>query len=288
VKTLLVPLDGSELGSRALPYVRTLAANLSARVHLLHVATDRPHGHRTPPASAASLNDAASMLRADGFDVVTEEVRGSPAACIVQAAANDDDSLIVMATHGYSGIRRWRLGSVTEQVIHVTDRPIFVVHGMAAPPASNPPHLKNLLLPLDGSAFAQQALPLATELATHTQAALCLLHAHLPMDAYPALARASLAGEHFTDLLGERRRALRGELEEIAQTLQQQHIAASTCIKEGHPAEAIIAEAARRGCDAIVMATHGYSGIRGWALGSVANRVLHTTPVPLVLVRARE
>jgi nucleotide-binding universal stress UspA family protein len=286
LKTLLVPLDGSELGSRVLPYVRSLAATLSARVQVLSVAPTRQNG--TAHAGATALDDAADLLRADGFDVATQIVQGSPAPCIVEAAAAHDDTLIVMATHGYSGIRRWTLGSVTEQVIHAATRPIFVVPGAASPSASNPPRLQHMLVPLDGSAFSRQALPLATELATHTQATLHLLHAHLPVTAYPPLARASLADERFTDLLTEQRQNVARELEGVASTLQQQDIAVKTRIADGHPAEVITAEAARLTCDVIVMATHGYSGIRRWALGSVANRVLHTTPVPLVLVHANE
>jgi nucleotide-binding universal stress UspA family protein len=59
-------------------------------------------------------------------------------------------------------------------------------------------------------------------------------------------------------------------------------------VVEGHPAEAIIDEAERQQSDVIVMATHGYSGIKRWSLGSVADKVLHATDTPLVLVRARE
>jgi nucleotide-binding universal stress UspA family protein len=271
-----------------LPYVRTLAANVSARVQLLYVAGARQNGNHALHQGETALDDAATLLRADGFDVATQVAHGTPAPCIVDAAAEDGDTLIVMATHGYSGIRRWTLGSVTEQVIHTTTRPVFVVHGAAPPPASNPPHLKHILLPLDGSDFSRQALPLATELATHTQATLHLLHARLPVGAYPTFARVSLANERFSDLLAEQRQTIAQELAGVAGELQQQSIAASTSVKDGSPAEVITAEAARRQCDAIVMATHGYSGIRRWALGSVANRVLHTAPVPLLLVHATE
>jgi nucleotide-binding universal stress UspA family protein len=271
-----------------LPYVRTLAANFSARVQLVSVTTARQQGKGAPYRAETALDDAATLLRADGFDVDARIIHGTPASCIVEAAAANDETLIVMATHGYSGIRRWTLGSVTEQVIHTTRRPVFVVHGAASPPASNPPQLKHMLLPLDGSAFSRQALPLATELATHAQATLHLLHAHLPVCDYPALARASLSDDRFADLLREQRQTTAQDLEAVAGELQQQHIAANTCIKDGHPAEVITSAAARRQCDAIVMVTHGYSGIKRWALGSVANRVLHTTPVPLVLVHASE
>src|SRR6266508_3328482 len=69
--------------------------------------------------------------------------------------------------------------------------------------------------------------------------------------------------------------------------LRRQHLSVKVAVVNGHAAEVIIDEAARRGADLIVMATHGYSGLRRWAMGSVADKVLHATRTPLVLVRAR-
>jgi nucleotide-binding universal stress UspA family protein len=64
-------------------------------------------------------------------------------------------------------------------------------------------------------------------------------------------------------------------------------VGASTQVVQGHAAEVLVDEAARRGVDLIVMATHGYSGLKRWALGSVADKVLQATITPLLLVRAK-
>ena len=78
------------------------------------------------------------------------------------------------------------------------------------------------------------------------------------------------------------------EVGEQAQALRRRDLAVRTIVLNGHAAEVIVDEATREQADLIVMATHGYSGLRRWALGSVADKVLHATTTPLVLVRAQE
>jgi nucleotide-binding universal stress UspA family protein len=91
--------------------------------------------------------------------------------------------MIAMATHGYSGLKRWALGSVTDKVVHATSTPVFIARG-AAPERA--PALKRILVPLDSSALARQALPLATQLARSARAELLLLQAVAPtIEAYP-------------------------------------------------------------------------------------------------------
>jgi nucleotide-binding universal stress UspA family protein len=77
------------------------------------------------------------------------------------------------------------------------------------------------------------------------------------------------------------------DLVTCAANLRREQITAIPMVVTGHVAEAIVDEAARREVDIIVMATHGYGGLRRWALGSVADKVLHATTTPLVLVRAQ-
>ena len=77
------------------------------------------------------------------------------------------------------------------------------------------------------------------------------------------------------------------ELGAQADALRLRDIAVKTAVVNGHAAEVLVDEAARRGVDLIVMATHGYSGLKRWALGSVADKVLHATTTPLLLVRAQ-
>jgi len=306
MKTILVPLDGSALALRILPYVRMLAPILGASVRLLRVITaeqinralashkavlyelDAPQA--TGPArephvwelvsklTQAYLLSQAALLRQDGFDVDIHVGTGSPAASIVEVAQATSATLIAMATHGYSGLQRWALGSVTDKVVQATTPPILIVPGVAPMLAGK---LKRILLPLDGSEFAKQALPLATELATCANAELILFEAVPPkLEAYPGIPLPS-------DVLIALRDGALDELRALAGELHQYGLQVSTMVVTGHAAEKIIETAGLHQADLIVMATHGYGGLKRWALGSVADKVLHATTTPLLLVRAQ-
>jgi nucleotide-binding universal stress UspA family protein len=308
MKTILVPLDGSALAEQTLPYVRMLAPASGATIHLLRVISDeekttlldndpavlyRAEAIDVPlweretrvwdmlrQRAESYLDAQAIALRSDGFDVDSHVDVGAPAERIIAVAEQLGADLIVMATHGYTGFKRWTLGSVTDKVVQASPAPVFVVPG-ATPEQSGAPRLKRILLPLDGSAFAQQALPPAIELATHGHAELILLRAIVPtVEAYhgtllPADVQAALRDHAQEDL-----RAVAGELHPY-------EIPIKTAVVIGYVAEQIVTAAAQHQVDLIVMATHGYGGIKRWALGSVADKVLHATPAPLLLVRVR-
>ena len=315
MNTLLIPLDGSALAEQVLPYARALAPLLKSKIHLIRILTDvEPdavfpetlfgvYGVAEPPeafrqrtqrawderrhAAEGYLESRALDLREAGLHVTTEVLVGPPGQVIVEEAASQGAALIVMATHGYSGLKRWRLGSVTEQVMHTTTTPVFAVRG-ALPPVSAAPALRRVLVPLDGSDLARQALPLAIELATAAQAELILLEAVAPtieaMASFRPLGRPLPQYGERLDLL--RRQATR-DLEALAAQLRDDGLRVQTVVMNGPAAEVIVDEAALREANLIVMATHGYSGLKRWALGSVAERVLHTATMPLVLVRAQ-
>ena len=315
--TIVVPLDGSELAAQVMPHVRTLAPLLDAHVHLLRVVPATPPGdseswaqvlisvYGAPESEAARrdhhndvmeelhqqaqayLDTQAQMLRSAGIEVTSEVRTGSPAETIVEvAAAHMPGALIAMATHGYSGLRRWTLGSVADKVIHATDAPVLLVRGQAQPVVQPP---RRILTPLDGSGLSRQALPLASEIARAARAELILLRAVVPMiEAYigaPVLGRPLVENSETLNALHEY--AL-DELKAEATSLRAEVPRVLTRAIIGYPAEVIIDEAREMDVDLIVMATHGYSGLRRWALGSVADKVLHATTTPLILVRASE
>jgi nucleotide-binding universal stress UspA family protein len=314
MQTILVPLDGSAVAEQVMASVRLLAPILSARVHLLVVITDEQKQHliahfaAAPPGAAgryetdwhwerraqtqlahaaeAYLTDQAQALRTAGLDVTFEVTSGAPAERIVDIAASEPQALIAMVTHGYSGLQRWTLGSVADKVVQATRTPICLVRAMEQPPAGAQ-SLQRILVPLDGSVLAEQALPLAIELAVRAQAELLLFHAVRPFVA-PVL-----------DLLPFHRPppTIDFPAHGHAQALQLLHgvierwhpheIAVLPLVASGEPAQEIVDLAAHEHVDLIVMATHGYSGVRRWTLGSVADKVLHSTATPLLLVRAQ-
>jgi len=309
MKTILVPLDGSALAEQVLPQVRLLAPLLEARVHLLRGITLSEStllsakGHGTAlakdggaPAPAVCAQCAqtalcghtdcyiaaqASALRAAGVDADADMRVGAPAAVISTAAAQSQDTLVAMVTHGHRGLRRWVRGSVADEIVHNTTAPLLLVRGSARE-SQAAPRLKRILVPLDGSALARQALPLAIELVARARAELILLWVVAPsIDAYLRIFPAE----------ADARGALRDQVAEALATYADQRLTPpeqiTSAVGVGPPAQAIAEEASRRHVDLIVMATHGYIGLQRWHLGSVADQVLHGTTTPLLLVRSQ-
>jgi nucleotide-binding universal stress UspA family protein len=310
MKTILVPLDGSALAEQVLPYVRLLAPLLDARVRLIQAIDevgDRiftnpladTYGHdplaapwerqeqpldRLRQCAEGYLENHALALRAEGLDAEAEVIVGHAAEAIVEVARREHVAMVAMATHGYSGLKRWALGSVADKVVHAACAPVLVVRGGAVPP----PALGRILVPLDGSALANQALPLASELARCAQAELVVMQAvPAAIEAYPGLRPLGRPLPQYGDVLAALRRQATQDLAAVVNQLRQRELAACTVVANGHAAETIIDQATQRHTDLIVMATHGYGGLKRWALGSVADKVLHATATPLLLVRAR-
>jgi len=315
MKTIEVPLDGSAVAEQVLPHVRLLAPILAARVRLIRVVSDEEvagvlaHAgdlaHELAGRSPFEEVDAqqvgellrqratdylaahARELRAAGVDVDVVVRDGSPAEQILDVAGHDQVTLVALATHGYSGLRRWALGSVADKVLQAATTPVFLVRAAEPAPASVR-SWKRILVPLDGSALAEQALPLAIALARRAPAELILVHVVVPLIEYvPGLSpfsRPLPSSIAFPDVLREQAQQ---QLTATINRFGAPQVAMTPMVILGYPAEEIIDAAIERQADLIVMATHGYSGLRRWALGSVADKVLHASSIPLVLVRAQ-
>jgi nucleotide-binding universal stress UspA family protein len=305
MKTILVPLDGSALAERVLPYARLLARTIDARLHLLRVVTDVRHEHvplddptvraeaGVPPGATErdsapawealrqfaenDLAEHAAQLRAAGLQVTSEVRVGAPAETIVEVAAACHARMIAMATHGYSGLTRWALGSVADAVLHTAAAPVLLVRGNAPPP-KHASAIKRIIVPLDGSELARQALPTAIELADFARAEVVVVQAITPsIEDY--LGAASPVAELRDNL---RAQALHEYEQQVA---GDRPAAVTAAVLVGHAAQAIAEEVDWRRADLIVMATHAYSGLRRWVHGSVADQLLHATTTPLLLVR---
>jgi nucleotide-binding universal stress UspA family protein len=256
------------------------------RERLSHLADNAyiPIGQELARTQAENyLQDQLMWLRNYGIEPQIEAVIGRPDEVIAQVASELENPMIVMATHGYSGLRRWMLGSVTDKVIHTVSCPVLVVRA-GNEDRTREVTLRRILLPLDGSALARQALPLATEVAIQTGAKeLMLLTAVKPIMA--EYAYGVIAETNTTEGVGGK---LLAEVADVADTLTNHGVTITSLVANGFPAEVVVDTANDQQVDLLVMATHGYSGLRRWALGSVADKVIHTTTTPVLLVRARE
>jgi nucleotide-binding universal stress UspA family protein len=163
--------------------------------------------------------------------------------------------------------------------------PVFVVR--SEPPAREPT-LRRIMVPLDGSPLARQALPFAADLARSSGAELLLIQSiATTIEAFPGFRSRGRPILELADVLEALRDQAESDLGAEADELRARGISANTLVVQGHAAEVLVDEAARHSADLIVMATHGYSGIKRWALGSVAEKLLHASSTPLLLVRAQ-
>jgi nucleotide-binding universal stress UspA family protein len=299
VGEILVPLDGSEQAERILDHAGPLASATGGTLVLLGVVPPPPTNTSMvwaapgmPPIAweeerKAALDAVATYLRGvahtqtgAGRKVQIHVAEGDPAAEIVAYATAHPISLIAMATHGRSGIGRWIFGSVAQAVLHVAPVPLLLVRGTAPVRRARP--YRTILVPMDGSAFAEQALDEAYALAVVNGASLVLMAAvldsvdptGLDIPIWVQQARESNAVEMET------------YLRQQAKRLQTAGLTVETQIIAGEPAEAILRAGDLTNADLIVMATHGRTGLQQLRMGSVALKVVQGSNRPVILVRA--
>src|SRR5579859_7332782 len=175
--TVVVPLDGSELAERALPYAVRFAAERGGRLVLVRAALGPPPSgldwERQQLAAMAEANAYLASVAekvATRVPVRTAPVYGHPADEILAVVRQFDADRIVMATHGRTGLAHLLYGSVAEAVLAKSPVPVFLAHARAgdatAPPAN--PSTACAAVPLDGSVFAEAALETAADLVGQT------------------------------------------------------------------------------------------------------------------------
>lgn len=282
---ILFPTDGSETARAAFDYALDVAAAHDATIRVINVAD-------TTQTSATRISgDVVDVLEREGTDIVDDAARragdrdvsvltdvyqGQPAETIVEYADTYDVDLILMATHGRSGLRRYLLGSVTEKVVRTATTPVLTVTPSEQDELTYP--CGDLLLPTDGSRSAGLALTAAIELATATDARLHLLSvvetANLGIDV-----RSSM----HTDRLDDRANDILDAASERARTAGVDDVV--TAIEAGRPYREIRSYVDGNDIDLTILGTRGETDFSQYALGGVSAKLLRTSPVPVMLVR---
>lgn len=298
---ILVPLDGSRLAEQVLPCARMLGQGLPAELVLFRVVSmplevqdvlekDILKAGVLISLLEAKANDylngIADALRKIGLNASHAVETGPAAEAIVDYANRKAIQLIVMATHGYTGIKRWTHGSVAERVLQSASVPVLMGCGLRGGLSTGQDArlCQQILVPLDGSATAEQVLPPAASIARALEAEMILFRVSI------VHVVGSIVGEWIQPLEGDLRTAdqlAQNYLDRLAGRLAEQGIEVSTTVQMGAVAESIVEYAQTRKIDMVAMCTHGRTGLKRWAMGSVADRVLRAGGVPILLVRAR-
>lgn len=286
MNAILVPLDGSELADRAVPFATALAARADRPLLLLRAVTTL--GCLTNREAAAERQDAqqqldevAAPLAAGGLRVDTCVVDAPPAVAILGATVQDDIGLIVMATHGRGGLERWVYGSTADAVLRQSPVPILLVppHSIARWSLDQP---VKIVVPLDGSVLAASALQPACDLADMLDGSLLLVR-FVESSSFAS----SSEGYAFAtpDEDDPKLVQARAQLEHLAAGLRTRARPVEVHTLFGTPFFDVATLARDVGADAIVMATHGRGGLGRALLGSVATSTLQRSHVPLLIVR---
>lgn len=280
LKTILVPLDGSPLAERALPFARRLAHASGARLNLIRVADHFEERLAGDEEAQTYLDVLFAGLAEAGLTGETQVLasRHHPANAIVDRSHGHAD-LVVMATHGRSGLGRAIYGSVAEDVLRQAEVPVLMV-----PPTGQPlwptEGTLRILVPLDGSTFAEEILTPAVSLAKALGAELRLLRIVEPV--YPL--NPELTAYSTTRAEAELAEA-QAYLESVSSKLVPAGVAMTARAVMGVPAPTLMAVAAEESVSVIAMATHGRTGLARIVIGSVATSVLRQTKVPMLLAR---
>lgn len=324
VQRILVPLDGSQCAEQAIPVAARIARASGAAVVLLRVVTSPIDFEWYRIASAETMEQAveddfaaaidylatiAQSRELAGIETKTQVLLGTAASLIMPVARAYRAGLIVMSSHGERGFQRWAVGSVTHTVACHSPIPILVVReGAGGPSNLHPEGMRpvRVLVPLDGSPLAEQTIAPAARLSRALSAPLrgelhllrvlplsVMQDDHAQESAIAARAQAVAEAKSYLQTVAQRTRA-GNESDATEPTLQ---VTSSVIIdtdvagaiirraENGDEREGMDAEADTEGCDLIALAAHSRGRIERWVLGSVTERVLKGTRLPLLIVR---
>jgi nucleotide-binding universal stress UspA family protein len=306
IRSILVPLDGSTFGEHALPLAISMARRLNASLNLIHV-------HSLMDATYAELqvfdNTLDQQLRIHERDylraiqkkvqdrvsvpVTVRNVEGDVATVIREQAASLRSTWVVMTTHARGPMGRFWLGSVADELVRSLPIPLVLVHpGDGQPDLTQEPAIRQILIPLDGTPLAEQIFEPALALGQGMRSDYTLLRVVTPAYVAPIAGEPAVFGSVAGDLMErvERTQAtLKKEagsyLDKAAQEVLRRSEGATVQLRvvvDEQPGVAIL-DNAKPPIDMIAIETHGRGGLSRLLMGSVADKVIRGSKLPILV-----
>jgi len=309
---IIVPLDGSRRAERAIPVAAPLARASQGSIVFLRVVVPRhdvgfygaepavgvlPSQLESTIAEADQyLSSVATMFRdyLTGIKIETEVETGSVASTILSTVRFEHGDLIVLCSHGETGLKRWVLRSIALQAVRHSPVPVLILNERdTVRPLEEPTHPLHVLVPLDGSMLAETALPPVLQLvaALSPKGKEGTLHLLRVIDV-PSRSGTMRGQTRIDTLLREHeRQEAQKYLDAVVKRLQEEaegtiHLSFTTLVIIRPDVPGTILQEAEKGqCDLIALATHGRSGLMRALMGSVTERVVGHTTLPLLVTR---
>jgi nucleotide-binding universal stress UspA family protein len=297
IRHILVPLDGSSLAESVLPAAAVLAKAFGAGIRLLHIVEAAPpdtiHGqpHLTEGDQAQAYLD--EVARRPLFQDLAVEVHvhrpkeGDVAESVVDHAQEFGVDLVVLSTHGKSGLRGFLFGRIALRALQRGTTPVLLINpttSAAAPPFA----CRTILVPLDGTPAHEPALPVASRLGRAWKAT---LHLEIVVPTAGTLsgheaATGVLMPSATRAILDLAERGAEEYVKQLAQTLKAEGLSANWHVSRGEPAACLVEAAERVKADLVVMASHAKGALDAFWSGSLTPIVVEKVQRPILLVRA--
>lgn len=323
LQRILVPLDGSKGAERAIPVAARIARTSGGSIVFIHVVPQPAiigtfgsgmYGtvavEPDVEVSEKELADAASYLEEMttayagdlvGIKTETDVATGATSSAIFLAARDEHVDMIVMCSHGNTGLKRWIFGSIAQKAVRHSPVPVLVLneHGLI-PFEADVSHPLRVLVPLDGSALAETALEPAVQLiAALAPPAQSEVHLMCVVDLPSAYGKMKSQAYISDSMQEEAKQEAEKYIKDMAVRLHEGpfaafklNVTASVSISTD-VAGTIIKKAEKTadgfpGFDLIAMATHGRGSLRRLVMGSVTEHILGSMKLPLLIVRPQE
>lgn len=293
---ILVPLDGSPLAERVLPHILALAKAFHSRVTLLRVVYKQhqanQHGMVNPIDWQMRKSEAEAYLkstqeRLSGMDLSTEICieEGKPAKQIIHYAKQEDVDLIVLSSHGESGLSEWNINSTVQKVLLRAFMPVMIIRAYQQPSDELPDlEYQRLLLPLDGSKRAECILPLAESISENHQSKIILAHIveepklprQIPLNEEEKRLIEALVEKNFEEaekyLSAVEENFPNREVEKIIQSSKDATVALHNIVD-------------REKIDLVLLSAHGLSSEQRWPYGNIALNFIAYGTTPLIIIQ---
>jgi nucleotide-binding universal stress UspA family protein len=291
IRRILVTTDFSQLSLAAIPYALAVARHFGAELHLLHVVDTTQFSSKSlllPLISPAELSrpllkrlqEIALKFSPDGEIHVMKPREGRAYNEICQSARKLGAGLIVIATHGFTGLQHAWVGSIAERVVQHSPCPVLVVRKRGRRFQQGRIRMRKILVPVDFSDCSQVAFDCGVGLAREFRSELLLVHVIDPI-CYPL--GDEYGGVYSAQLMEETRASAQSEMKKLARNAKVQ---CSIRITEGSPAREIC-RLAKRDVDLIIAPTHGWTGLGHVLIGSVAERMVRHASCPVLVIPVR-
>lgn len=283
---ILVPLDGSEVAEKALPYARSIAKLKNSKLTLFAVSLSI-FVERRDRLFLSYLEVNADNLNAEGIETTTAIGSGDVAEQIIKYADNNKIDLIVMATHGYSGAKRWMFGSTTQKVLYGTSIPVLLIKSKS-PIVST--EFNRIVVPVDGSPFSESTFPYVIELARDTDKEVLLLHICEPpvVPSYGSRPINEKWKKYRDEMWDEVEKLSDTYLDKIMADMKKERVKVTSRIvkaQTGEVAKTILQTSVEENIDLTIIATQGRGGVNRLVYGSVTNKIVEESPQPVILIR---